>query len=71
MKTYLEGTNKNSCKNYGYRQLSSNGNKFSITSGNDGNKYDKNERCYWSIYAPGAQYLEFTIDQMKVSYQQS
>ena len=67
MKSYLQGTNKDTCKKYGYNELSSNGKKIVITSGNNGNKYGKNERCYWSIYAPGAQYLEFTINQMKVS----
>ena len=59
----LGNTNKNTCKNYGYRQLNNNGDKVQITSGNNGNNYGNNERCYWAFYAPGAKQLQFKMDK--------
>ena len=56
-------TNDGNCKNYGYRQLNGNGNKFQLTSGNSKSYYyyGSNERCYWGVYAPGAQKLRFEL----------
>ena len=39
--------------------MNNNGDHIDITSG--GHSYDDNERCYWGIYAPGAQKLEFQL----------
>merc|ERR1712062_276503 len=58
-KHYNSQTNDGSCQNYGYRQLNNNGDYIDITSG--GHSYDDNERCYWGIYAPGAQKLKFQL----------
>ena len=52
-------TNDPACQNYGYRQLNGNGHYIDISSG--GHFYDDNERCYWGIYAPGAQKLRFQL----------
>ena len=56
---YNSNTNDGNCQNHGYRQLNNNGDYIDITSG--GHNYDDNERCYWGIYAPGAQKLEFQL----------
>ena len=61
MQSYLGGTNQGSCTNYGYKTLSAGDNLKRITSGNNGNGYGDNERCYWGIYAPGAQKLRFQL----------
>ena len=56
---YNSNTNDGNCQNHGYRQLNNNGDYIDITSG--GHSYDDNERCYWGIYAPGAQKLRFEL----------
>ena len=70
-KHYNHGhTNDGNCKNYGYRQLNGNGHKFQLTSGNTKSYYyyGSNERCYWGVYAPGAQKLRFElVDDLDVS----
>ena len=62
---YNSNTNDGDCQNYGYRQLNGNGNKFQLTSGNSKSYYyyGSNERCYWGVYAPGAQKLRFELLQ--------
>ena len=56
-------TNDGACRNYGYKELTFNGNSFRLTSGNNkwGHHYGSNERCYWGVYAPGAQKLRFEL----------
>ena len=77
-------TNDGYCRNYGYRQLNSNGQYVDLSSGAYGKEhffpfsilifpkyslfllgyygwYEENERCYWGIYAPGAQKLRFQL----------
>ena len=56
-------TNDAACKNYGYKELTFNGNSYKLTSGNNkwGHHYGSNERCYWGVYAPGAQKLRFEL----------
>ena len=66
MLQHLGGTNKGSCKNYGYRELSYSKNSYIITSGNSGSKYNNNERCYWAFYAPGQRTMYIRLRQMEV-----
>ena len=68
MQSYLGGTNKGSCYNYGYKTLSAGDNLKYITSGNNGNGYGDNERCYWQFYAPGAYGMGFRLEEIEVTY---
>ena len=68
MLQHLGGTNKGSCKNYGYRELSYSKNSYIITSGNSGSKYNNNERCYWAFYAPGQRTMYIRLRQMEVNF---
>ena len=68
MLQHLGGTNKGSCKNYGYRELSYSKNSYYITSGNSGSKYNNNERCYWAFYAPGQRTMYIRLRQMEVIF---
>jgi len=65
MQSYLGGTNKGSCYNYGYKTLSAGDNLKYITSGNNGNGYGDNERCYWQFYAPGAYGMGFRLEEIE------
>ena len=66
MKDKLLTTTTDSCKNHGYQELSSAGQWMEITSGNYGEGYDNNERCYWAFYAPGAIELKIEILYLQV-----
>ena len=67
MKSLLGSSSTNKCQNTGYHELSP-GKSLEITSGNFGTaNYTANERCYWSVYAPGAGELKFTVKNFTVS----
>ena len=70
MKYYIGGTNDGGCLNYGYRRLNSHGSHVWISSGAGGYGYGYNnyERCYWAIYAPGAQRLELRLSSFNVGF---
>ena len=70
MKHYIGGTNDGGCLNYGYRRLNSHGSHVWISSGAGGYGYGYNnyERCYWAIYAPGAQRLELRLSSFNVGF---
>ena len=66
MKVKLWYTNTDSCQNHGYHELSSEGQWLEITSGNYGESYENNERCYWAFFAPGAIELKIEIIYLEV-----
>ena len=48
--------------------MNSNGQSFQLTSGNSLFYYGSYERCYWGVYAPGAQKLRFELlEDLEVS----
>ena len=61
MKDKLFTSNPTTCKNHGYQNLTSDGQWFEMTSGSYGEYYGNDERCYWSVYAPGSRELRIEI----------
>ena len=66
MKDKLWTTTTDTCQNHGYQELSYAGQWVEITSGNYGERYENNERCYWAFYAPGATDMKVEILYLEV-----
>lgn len=64
MARQLPGTNRGGCENYGYKRLDS-GSFWIQSDGYPG--YGKDQRCYWSIYAPGANGIRIVVEDFVVN----